>query len=281
MAKTRRRLSVLILLTCLVFALFPRMVLGEAADGWDTWYEDEEAADAEYEEEYVEYEDDSWYEDEYVEYEDDSWYEDESAYEESSYPIMGVDVSEWNGEVDWESAVEGGVGFAILRCGVSHGPDKTCYIDESFVRNALECERLGIPYGVYFFSGAESEWDAYNEAWTVVSLLQDEGLYPTLPVFIDLELESLANYESVPTLTAISEAFCTTVAEAGYQPGVYASLSWWDYLLTDPCFDQWSRWVAQYNDWCDYQGSYQFWQCSYAGELPGFSTYVDLNYWYV
>ena len=164
------------------------------------------------------------------------------------------------------------------RCGVSHGPDKTCYIDESFVRNALECERLGIPYGVYFFSTADNALEAAIEAKFVSTLLV--GLNPTLPIFLDLELEELSDPECAGLLTEVSQTFCDIMDAAGWHPGIYASYSWWEYLLVDPCFDNWAKWIAAYDGTFDHEGA-QCWQFSHSGWIDGIDWPVDLNYWFL
>lgn len=273
MAKTKTRLSVLMLSLCVALALNPQFARADEYDDSyvdDGWYETDESWD-------------EWSEDEWSdgEWEDDEWSDDEESNDfASNYYLepgtLGVDVSEWNGEIDWERVHDSGVGFAILRCGGSYGWSQGLYVDEAFLHNARECERLGIPYGVYFYAGASSAWEAYEESWLVQSLLLD--LNPSLPVYYDLEWSGLDSLDCVPIMEEVTEAFCGSMEYAGYDAGVYANLSWWEYYLTDSQFDQWSRWVAQYYDWCEYQGTYQLWQCTYDGWVDGIDGSVDLNY---
>lgn len=198
--------------------------------------------------------------------------------EHAGEQLIGIDVSEWNATIDWESVQDCGIDYAILRCGGSFDASNTCYDDSEFRRNALECERLGIPYGVYFYSSATDIWEAANEAWFTAAQL--EGLHPTLPVFIDLEQEWMGSPEYSGLLTEIASSFCQNVELAGYTPGVYASVSWWEHLLIDPCFDEWGKWVAQYDGYCDSEGA-EWWQYDYEGEVPGIDWPVDMNVWYV
>lgn len=311
MAKTRRQLSLFVLALAMVLAFVPVIARGEEYDGWyedetyEAYEEDSGYDDYAYDDDEWYVEDDSWYEDDY-EYaydEDDSWYEDEYSYEEDDYEdewysedeswyeeeddtyvsysssaaLFGVDVSEWNGTIDWERVSAAGVDFAILKCG---GADDWagCYTDSEFYNNAYECERLGIPYGIYFFSNATSYWEGAAEASYVLSVIS--GTSPSLPVFIDLEQPWMGTYDYATTLTDISYAFCNTIAAGGYYPGIYASSSWWDALLTDSGLDMFTKWVAQYNDYLDY-GDADIWQCSRWGTIDGIDWPVDLNYWYV
>ena len=201
----------------------------------------------------------------------DQWH---GVVDEDEY-LVGVDVSEWNGKINWER-LKNHIDFAVLRVGGSYEWTSKCYKDERFEYNAKECERLGIPYGVYFYSTGQDAWDAAIEGDYVADAL--EGFNPTLPVFLDLEWEELAELDSSAQLTEVARTFCGRISSAGYLPGVYASVSWWEYLLTDSSFDQWAKWVAQYDGYCDV--SCNCWQYDQDGEMPGFDCPVDLNIWY-
>lgn len=192
--------------------------------------------------------------------------------------LVGVDVSEWNNDLDWETIQRGGIQFAILRCGITVGDNKTHEVDEQFKRNVEECERLNIPYGVYYFSSADDASEANAEARFVLSVIKDCN--PRLPVFIDLEQSYMGDFEWMDTIKDISQAFCTTISAAGYEPGVYASVSWWEYLMTDPCYDQWAKWVADYSGYCTYADA-DCWQYTSQGEIYGTDWLIDLNIWYL
>ena len=105
-----------------------------------------------------------------------------------------------------------------------------------------ECERLGIPYGVYAYSYAKNADDAVKGADQIIALLK--GHNPTLPVYLDLEDNSIKDTDHA----SIAKAFCNTISAAGYTPGIYASASWFKNILTDPCFTNsgWGIWTAQY-----------------------------------
>lgn len=182
----------------------------------------------------------------------------------------GIDVSEWNGVIDWEKVKESGVDYAIIRCG--WGMDEKSQDDKYWLRNVSECERLGIPYGVYIYSYADSTERALSEAKHVLRLI--DGYHPSYPIYYDMEDSSTLGSD----LAAIAKTFCNTITDAGYPVGVYANLNWWNNYLTDECFSQWYKWVAQYNSSCDYAKKYEMWQYTSSGSVPGITGRVDLNY---
>lgn len=187
----------------------------------------------------------------------------------------GMDVSYWQGLINWERAKADGIDFAILRCGYVKTLGRP-QVDQQWKRNAQECERLGIPYGVYIYSYAKTVEAAKAEADHVINTLK--GFSPTYPVYFDLEEKSLEGTSNRMLLANMASAFCDKIAAAGYTPGIYANTNWWNNYLTDPVFDQWERWVAQYNSKCSYtRGSYRLWQCSASGKVDGIVGNVDLD----
>lgn len=182
----------------------------------------------------------------------------------------GIDVSKWQGEINWEQVKASGVEFAIIRCGF--GSDSTSQDDPYWLRNIKECERLGIPYGVYLYSYAKNTADALSEARHVLRLINGHNL--SYPVYYDLEEETTIGSD----FGAIADVFCNAIQNAGYAVGVYANLNWWNNYLTDARFSKWHRWVAQYNTTCKYEGEYAIWQYSSSGSVPGISGKVDMNY---
>lgn len=188
----------------------------------------------------------------------------------------GIDVSQHQGWIDWESVKAQGIDFAIIRCG--YGSDMTEQDDSFWSYNVCECERLGIPYGVYLYSYATSVEEAASEAAHALRMVQ--GHTPDLPVYLDLEDKIQSRNEAVRAiLPQIASTFCETMRQAGLKPGIYANTYWWTHYLTDPAFEGWEKWVAQYNTTCDYQGNYKVWQASSKMMLDGTtSKYVDVNF---
>lgn len=191
--------------------------------------------------------------------------------------LYGIDVSYAQGVIDWAKVKQSGVDFAVLRCG--YGQDETDQDDERWNANAAACEVYDIPYGAYFFCYARTVQEAKGEAQHALRLLKGKNL--TLPVFYDMEYSSWQGDLTNAEYAAIAKAFCQAIEAAGYKVGVYANLDWWENRLTDPCFDDWYRWVAQYNDECDYEGSYHLWQFSDTGTVSGVDGNVDENYAFI
>ena len=185
----------------------------------------------------------------------------------------GVDVSNFQGTIDWNQVKAAGIEFAILKVGPVYGkPDST------FERNATECERLGIPYGVYYYSYARSVADANKEADRTLAWLA--GHHPSLPVYYDLEDNYILqdpNF-SKDKLAQIAQTFCNRMEAVGFKSGIYANLNWLNNYLDSPSLNGYDHWVAQYNWRCDYAGSYSFWQYSSSGNVPGVNGRCDMNY---
>ena len=140
----------------------------------------------------------------------------------------GIDVSHHQGAINWD-AVAGQIDFAVIRCG--YGGNLTAQDDRQWSANVAACERLGIPYGVYLYSYAETDDEASDEAQHVLRLLQ--GHTPQLPVYLDLEDSVISSNCSAADILRHTTIFCNTIQAAGYRAGVYANRNWWTTLLTD------------------------------------------------
>ena len=188
----------------------------------------------------------------------------------------GIDVSEFQGKIDWEKVKNDGIEFAILRCG--YGMDFSNQDDVEYERNANECERLGIPYGVYLMSYANTVEKARSEAKHVLRLI--EGRKISLGVWHDIEDNGTSGAINKETLTNIINTFCNTIKNAGYKVGVYANLNWLENKIEKTIKDNYDIWVAQYYSKCEYEGKYIMWQHTSSGKVNGISTNVDMNILY-
>ncbi len=211
--------------------------------------------------------------------------------------LKGIDVSKYQGEVDWEKAKAAGIDFAILRCGFGsewNGEgDPAAYTqdDEQWRRNADECTRLGIPFGAYLYSYATTEERARREADHVARLLglvapEDPALGDytaapyrlAYPVFYDLEDASITDLfpQEAAALTA---AFFDQLESHGYtgEQGIYASLNWVRGRLQDPGFDEWrdNFWIARFNDRLGCNGPCRIWQTSYTEPGAAYGVQSD------
>lgn len=179
-----------------------------------------------------------------------------------------IDVSYHNGTIDWEKVKAAGINGAILRCG--YGMDQTDQDDKQYRRNADECTRLGIPFGIYLYSYADSIEKSKSEAQHALRLAK--GYKLSYPIYYDLEQ---AGTES----GAIERArvFCEAIEAAGYWAGIYANKHWWDNYLTG--LTEYTRWIARYNNTLG-MDNVDMWQYTSDGSVAGISGRVDLNHCY-
>ena len=188
----------------------------------------------------------------------------------------GIDVSYHNGTIDWKKVKQSEVEYAIIRCG--YGTNNKSQDDKKWEENVKGCVDNNIPYGVYLYSYADTVEKASSEADHAIRLLQGKKF--KYPVYYDLEEDKLRDKISKKTIADIAQTFCDKLSAKGYTVGIYANKDWFTNYLTDSRFNNWTKWVAQYNTVCNYQGKYDMWQCSSTGKVPGISGNVDLNYSY-
>lgn len=179
-----------------------------------------------------------------------------------------IDVSEHQGTINWD-AVKGHIDGAILRCG--YGDNIVSQDDKQWKRNADECTRLGIPFGVYIYSYATSDSQARSEAEHALRLVS--GYKLSYPIYLDLE-----QAETEKGAIQRANIFGNIIEKAGYWCGVYANTNWWTNYLVG--LERFVKWVAQYNSVCTYKGTYDIWQYTSGGSVPGISGNVDMNHCY-
>lgn len=195
---------------------------------------------------------------------------------------IGIDVSKWNKEIDWEKVRKAGVQFAIIRCGYRGSETGSLVLDPYFKKNIRMAQEAGLDVGVYFFTQAVNEVEAVEEASMVLHLIEKE--YLTYPVFIDTEGaggNKRADNLSVRTRTAVCRAFCDTIENAGYPSGVYASKNWYNNHLLAEELEDYAIWMAEYRSVPTYEGYYNMWQYTSKGTVDGIEGNVDLNVSYL
>lgn len=189
--------------------------------------------------------------------------------------FKGIDVSEHQGNIDWQKVKNDGIDFAILRATFG-----TSYVDGKFKRNADECTRLGIPFGVYVYSYALSVKGAINEANHLLNTIK--GYKLSYPVVIDMEdADGYKKRHGMPsnsTLVNICAKECEMFEEAGYYATIYASKSWFDSKLKSSKLDRYDKWMAWWYDGAKFNtDTYGLWQYTSGGSVKGISGRVDMN----
>ncbi len=195
---------------------------------------------------------------------------------------LGIDVSKWNKEIDWEAVKEEGVEFAIIRCGYRGASSGALVIDPMYEENIRGAIDAGIPVGVYFFTQALDEVEAVEEASMVIRLIEEYDV--DYPVFLDSEStggSGRADGLDARERTAAHKAFLETISAAGYETGVYASRNWLNDRLNMTELSEYRTWLAEYADVPAYDGYYHMWQYTSKGTVNGIETNVDLNLCYM
>lgn len=175
-----------------------------------------------------------------------------------------IDVSHHQGTIDWSKVKASGVVGAIIRVS-----DSTGTMDRQCDRNIKECERLGIPFGLYIYSRAKNE-AVLNQEINII-LNKANGHTIQFPLYIDLECPGCESYAATA-----AEKFGAAVEKSGYWAGVYANLFWWENYLSN--VTRFTKWVARYNTVCGMDCD--MWQYSSTGNVNGISGHVDMNHCY-
>ena len=195
---------------------------------------------------------------------------------------LGIDVSKWNKEIDWEAVKEAGIEFAIIRCGYRGASTGALVIDPRYEENIRGAIEAGIPVGVYFFTQALDEVEAVEEASMVIRLIEQYDV--DYPVFLDSEStggSGRADDLDSDTRTRAHRAFLQTIEAAGYETGVYASRNWLNEKIDMTKLSDYRVWLAEYAAVPTYDGYYHMWQYTSQGTVDGISTNVDLNLCYM
>lgn len=194
---------------------------------------------------------------------------------------MGIDVSKWNGNIDWNAVKNSGVSYAIIRCGYRGSSTGALIEDPKFRSNIKGAKAAGLKVGVYFFSQAVSEAEAVEEASMALSWASGYGL--DYPIFLDVEPSGgRGDGISKETRTAICKAFCSTVQDSGCSAGIYANKTWLNEKINTGSLTGYKIWLAQYASAPTYTATrYDMWQYSSKGKVSGISGSVDMNISYL
>ena len=207
---------------------------------------------------------------------------DRLSYEgDSNYTYrLGVDVSEHQGYVDWQALKDSGFEFAFIRLGYrGYGQEGRICLDREFHRNIQNAQAAGFDVGVYFFAQAVNEEEALEEANFVLQNL--EGYTLQLPVVYDpesiLDDEARTDNVSGEQFTKNTEVFCSAVADAEYDPMIYANMLWEAFELDLEELSEYPLWYADYEPVPQTPYHFRFWQYTNQGQVPGITGNTDLN----
>ncbi|MBQ1372090.1 MAG: glycoside hydrolase family 25 protein [Oscillospiraceae bacterium] len=200
----------------------------------------------------------------------------------ASYPgaLLGIDVSDYQGAVDWKRVHADGVDFAILRIGYRGYSLGNLKLDESFSGNYVAAKQAGLKLGVYFYSQATSPEEARQEAEWVLKML--DGIQLELPVFFDWEKAEQGRTEDklTPAVSDYAAEFCRTISEGGYKAGVYFNQEYGYTVMRLRRLTDYAFWLAEYQSYQSFPFQTAFWQFSSDGRVDGIETPVDLDLMY-
>ena len=190
---------------------------------------------------------------------------------------IGIDVSSWQGDINFQKVKDAGVEFVFIRVGSTKGINGKYFVDKQFVDNIKGFNEVGIPVGIYFYSYANSDEAAINDAKWVLN--QIKGYKIDLPIVYDWENWSIFDdyHQSFYSTSMNAKAFLDTMKKAGYDGLLYSSANY----LNKVWFDiDYPVWLAHYTWETNYSGKYTYWQLCSNGKVPGISGSVDINVYY-
>lgn len=199
----------------------------------------------------------------------------------------GIDVSEFQGRIDWEKVRSSGIDFVFVRAGHRMFESGELVKDTRAVKNLTRAKKAGLEVGVYVFSQAVTEKEAREEAQLCLDVIKESGVEVTLPIVFDPEIQieyyARLNFIDGEQFTDNTLAFCKAIKKAGYAPAVYANCSTQTDILDMSRLDGHATiWYADYNYIPESPYQFTFWQYSNTGRVEGIpEAETDLNVWFV
>ena len=190
-----------------------------------------------------------------------------------SLSFKGIDVSIYQGDIDWSAVKKAGIKFAIIRAGYGKEVSQK---DTKFERNYENAKAVGMPIGVYWYSYAKSVEAAEQEAKTCLEIIK--GKQFEWPIYYDIEESSILG-KGKNFVSSIAKKFCRYLESKKYFCGIYASANPLNNLFDDECKKNFPIWVAHYDvDKPKYNGNWGIWQYTSQGNVNGINGKVDLNH---
>ena len=189
--------------------------------------------------------------------------------------VLGIDVSRYQGDIDWQQVKAAGVEFVMVRLGNRGISEGTLYEDAFAKQNLQGAKEAGLKVGAYFYSQALNVAEAEEEAALALEILDDFPL--DMPLAFDWEQESRTENMDARTLTDCTKAFCAAVEKAGYRPMIYFNSFQAKELLHLLELREIPWWLAMYDVTMEFPYRMDMWQYSCTGTVPGIEGSVDLN----
>ncbi len=205
-----------------------------------------------------------------------------AVYEDEHYVgVTGIDVSEFQGEIDWKAVKDDGVDFVMIRLGFRGSGNGALVLDSRFKENLKGARKAGLDVGVYFFSQAITPEEAIEEARYVMKHIRGKGVH--YPVAFDMEpidgTERAAKLKKEEK-TAIADAFCQVINRNGHTPMVYGNPKWMRKHIDLSYLEDYDKWLAHYADSTTYKSDFTMWQYTDSGSVAGIYGPVDMNLYF-
>lgn len=201
----------------------------------------------------------------------------------------GIDISKYNGDINWKSVKQSGIDFAIIRVGFRGYETGKIVFDNKFIENARQAYSNGLSVGAYFVTQATNYSEGKEEANQALAKIKESKVKLTYPIVVDIEWagggegnQGRADYISVAQRTEAAKGFCDTIRNAGYTPMIYANKYWLMKYLDMSKLSNFDVWLAHYvagapTKTSDYKGMYEVWQYTSSGSVPGINGNVDVD----
>lgn len=191
---------------------------------------------------------------------------------------IGIDVSRWQGDIDFVAVKEAGVEFVFIKVGGTKGIDGEYYVDAKFKQNIEGFNKVGIPVGIYIYTYAKTPKNAKDDALWVLDQIKDYKV--DLPIVYDWENWSFYNEFNLSfyNLTNNAKIFLDTIKENGYEGALYSSKNYLEKVWLE--IDD-EIWLAHYTKETNYQGDYKYWQLCDNGLVNGINANVDIDIMYI
>lgn len=186
--------------------------------------------------------------------------------------VQGIDVSAYQGSINWDKVSQDGIKFAMIRCGYRGSTTGRIIQDKRFTENLIGAREAGLDTGIYFYSLAKTTDEAVEEAVYVLQAIEDYDV--TYPIAFDLE-ESTKDGMTTEERTDIVNAFCSVIEQNGYTAMVYGNRRWLARHFDMSYLTAYDTWLAEYNPSTDYKYDFRMWQYTNEGHVDGIKTNVD------
>ena len=208
---------------------------------------------------------------------------DDSHIDTSEYSVLWnvIDISKWQGNINWDKIAETNINGVIIRIGLRGTATKELLTDEKFFEYYKGAINAGLHVGCYFYSAATTNEEAREEANYVVDMIRKHNLKFDMPVYMDMEDEVVRRTGRTQIFNS-TKAFLDVMKEENIYTGVYCSTTWAQDYYTPALFSGHSLWIADWHDKCGYEGDYGMWQYTDRGSVSGIdANYTDLNLCYI